>query len=146
MDLLIRDATENDAESVAHLLVELGKSTDPADVPLRLSRLRLAGGSAYLATSRSGEPFGLMTMTLIAGLADPGPIAYITALVITESARRRGVGHALVARAIEWARTRGCVRLTVTSADARSDAHEFYPSCGLAYTGKRFSATLESFG
>jgi GNAT superfamily N-acetyltransferase len=70
-------------------------------------------------------------------------VAYITALVTAAAARGRGVGRALVAEAVEWARREGCVRISVTSAEHRADAHAFYPACGLPYTGRRFGTTLE---
>ena len=49
---------------------------------------------------------------------------------------------ALVEAAEGWAVRAGCVRLTVTSAEHRADAHAFYPACGIPYTGRRFARAL----
>jgi hypothetical protein len=32
--------------------------------------------------------------------------------------------------------------LSVTSAEHRADAHQFYPRCGLPYSGRRFTKNL----
>ena len=72
-----------------------------------------------------------------------GVVAYVTALVTASHARGRGVGRALLASVERWARAAGCTRLTVTSAERRSDAHAFYEACGMPYTGRRFARQLD---
>lgn len=141
----LRPATADDADVVARLLGELGHPADPADVPSRLAALYADGGAAVVALDRD-EPLGLMTLSSHASLHRPGRVAYITALVTTAAARRRGVARTLVDAAKAWARERGCVRIAVTSAERRADAHAFYPACGLPYTGRRFSAELDAPG
>lgn len=138
----LRDATAGDAAVVAALLTELGHPTEMADVPSRLSAVTSEGGAVILAVDAHDHALGLMCLARHAVLHSPGPIAYITALVAASAARRRGVGQLLVAAAKEWALQRGCVRLSVTSAERRSDAHAFYPACGLPYTGRRFACAL----
>jgi GNAT superfamily N-acetyltransferase len=141
--ILARLATPADAEAVAALLTERGHPTDGADVPPRLARVLVEGGAAYLATDATGSALGFMSLAAHAVIHAPGPVALITALVTTRAARGRGVGRRLVATAKSWAAERGCVRLTVTSGEHRADAHAFYPACGLAYTGRRFTAAIE---
>lgn len=141
---VLREAGPADAEAIARLLGELGHPTPAADVPRRLAAMRAEGGQALLADDRALGPVGLMTLSSHAALHAAGPVAYITALVTTEAVRGRGVGRALVAAAFDWARRRGCVRLSVTSAERRAGAHAFYPRCGLPYTGRRFSAAIEA--
>jgi GNAT superfamily N-acetyltransferase len=140
----LRNATADDAHAIAELLTELGHPTSAADIPHRLAALLREGGAALLATEPAGTPLGMMSLTRLTPLHASGSVAYITALVTTSAARRRGVGRAFVAAAKEWGRGHGCVRITVTSAERRTDAHAFYPACGLPYTGKRFSATLDT--
>jgi len=138
----VRAATAQDAEAVAALLAELGHPTRAEDVPARLAAVRAEGGLALLAVDDDGRAFGFLSAAHHAVVHAAGPVALITALVVTEAARGRGVGRALVAAAREWARRAGCVRITVTSAEHRADAHAFYPACGMPYTGRRFTATL----
>jgi GNAT superfamily N-acetyltransferase len=71
-----------------------------------------------------------------------GAVAYITALVTTKRWQGRGIGRKLVSAAFRWAEEHGCVRLSMTSAEHRADAHAFYPGCGLPYTGRRFAAPI----
>jgi len=140
--IILRSASARDAETIASHLRELGYPTEPSDVPGRVAEIRARGGEIFLASDRSGAELGLMSLARLSVLHGPGPVAYITALVTSESARRRGVGRTLVEAAKKWATEQGCVRLTVTSAEHRGDAHAFYPSCGLPYTGRRFGVSI----
>lgn len=139
----LRPVTPGDAVAVAALLTELGHPTRASDIAARLSTLEREGGAAIVAVGDDDDPLGLITLARYNSLHSPGPKAHITALVTASTARRRGVGKLLVERAFEWARENGCVRLIVTSAERRTDAHAFYPACGLPYDGRRFALALE---
>jgi GNAT superfamily N-acetyltransferase len=140
--ITVRSATADDSVAIAFLLDSLGYPAAPDAIPDRLRRVSSEGGSAFLAAA-SGRAVGLVTLASHSSLHAPGPVAYITALVVAPEARRLGVGRQLVHTAEGWARSRGCARLSVTSAEHRDDAHAFYPRCGLAYAGRRYSMPLE---
>lgn len=139
----IRNAGPEDSQAIAALLGELGYPSEPADIPDRISGVRGHGGAVMLAVDDNAT-LGLLCLTRHWGLHATGPTAYIMALVISERARRRGVGNALVEYAKQWGLDNGCERIAVTSAEHRDGAHEFYPAVGLPYTGRRFSANLAS--
>ena len=141
MTIIVRPATPEDAAAVASLSEELGHPVPASDVPSRLSRVRGDGGAVILAVDVE-RPVALMCLARLDVMHASGPVAYITALVITEDSRGRGLGRTLVHEAIRWARENGCERISVTSAEYRADAHAFYPRCGLPYTGRRFSAPI----
>ena len=140
----LRDATPADAAAIASLLADLGHDTPSSEIPARLAAVRKADGVVLVAVDEHDHPLGLMSLAKHVTIHAPRPIAYITALVTSSSARRRGVGQLLVAAAKEWAIAHECVRLSVTSAERRSDAHAFYPACGLPYTGRRFAMEIPS--
>jgi GNAT superfamily N-acetyltransferase len=141
MSVVLRDAVATDAREIAEMLTELGHPTTAEEIPDRLAAVIDEGGRVVLAELES-VPVGLLCLARHSALHSPGPIAYITALVTKVAARRVGVGRTLVDEAKRWARSRGCVRLSVTSAERRADAHVFYPACGLPYTGRRFAVSL----
>jgi GNAT superfamily N-acetyltransferase len=141
-DITIRDARPADAFAMAELLSELEHPADARDIAPRLAAVLADRGAVLLAVDEHDQPHGLMSLSRHVALHASGPIAYITALVTSSNARRRGVGHLLVAAAKRWAAEQGCVRLSVTSAERRADAHAFYPACGLPYTGRRFSTPI----
>jgi GNAT superfamily N-acetyltransferase len=138
----IRDVTAGDAAEVAALLSELGYPVPADAIPSRLEQVHDEDGAAFVAIGDAGEALGVIVLAAHAVLHAAGPVAMITALVVSTAARGQGVGRALVDRAKYWARARGCGRLIVTSGEQRADAHAFYPACGLPYTGRRFGVTL----
>jgi len=138
----LRNAEASDAADIAALLDELGYPTDARDIPSRLSAILDEGGAVMLAVDSGGGTLGMMALARHSTLHSPAPVAYIMALVTAASARRRGVGRMLIEAAKSWARANSCNRLTVTSAEHRSDAHAFYPSCGMPHTGRRFATPL----
>jgi GNAT superfamily N-acetyltransferase len=64
-------------------------------------------------------------------------------LVVSASARSRGVGGALLAELISRARAAGCRLLDLDSALHRSDAHRFYIREGLPITAFHFGRMLD---
>jgi GNAT superfamily N-acetyltransferase len=138
----IRSATGDDAEAMAGLLAELGYPTTASALPARLRAVEAEGGAVFLAVDSDGAALGLASVAAHAAIHADTPVGYITALVISAGARGQGVGRAMVSAAEQWARERGCVRLSVTSAEHRADAHAFYPRCGMPYSGRRYTKTL----
>jgi GNAT superfamily N-acetyltransferase len=138
----VRDAVASDADPIAALLVELGHVVSRTDIPSRISAVVNDHGAVLVAVDEADRPLGVISLARHVALHASGPIAYITALVTAGAARRRGVGQLLVETAKRWAREQGCVRLSVTSAERRGDAHAFYPACGMPYTGRRFSMEI----
>ena len=142
IDSVLRDATATDAEVLADLLTELGHETTSAAITERLPAVIAEGGAVIVACVDGGAPVAVMCLARITVLHAGGTVAYITALVTTKRWQGQGIGRQLVSAAFRWAEEHGCVRLTVTSAEHRADAHAFYPRCGLPYTGRRFAAAI----
>ena len=141
MSIHIRPAAPADADAISTLSQELGHPVAASEVPSRLARVQAGGGAVMLGVDEE-RPIALMCLARLDVLHASGPVAYITALVIADGFRGRGVGRTLVREATHWARANGCERISVTSAEHRTDAHAFYPRCGLPHTGRRFSAPI----
>ncbi len=136
------DCAAADLPALRALLVQLGYPTDAAALPGRLARIREAGGRVLVA--REGEAvLGLVALAFLPLVHHEAPLCRMTALVVAEQARGRGVGRRLVAEAERIARERGCERVEVTSADHRAAAHAFYLALGYAEKPKRFVKVLE---
>jgi GNAT superfamily N-acetyltransferase len=140
----IRSATSADADAMARLLGELGYPSAADALPARLEVIESQGSRAFLAVTDDGRAVGLACVAKLETLHAEAPVCYITALVTAQVARGQGVGRLLVSAAEAWAREQRCVRLSVTSAEHRADAHAFYPRCGLPYTGRRFTKSLSA--
>jgi GNAT superfamily N-acetyltransferase len=72
------------------------------------------------------------------------PWALVENVVVAASARRQGVGTALMERALELARSAGCYKVNLISGNERSGAHDFYRSLGFEAVGQGFKVYLDS--
>ena len=68
--------------------------------------------------------------------------AWVPDLIVSEGARRKGVGRALLEEIERRARERGCHRIELESGYNRAEAHHMYPQCGMRDHGKSFSKEL----
>jgi ribosomal protein S18 acetylase RimI-like enzyme len=66
----------------------------------------------------------------------------LSAIVVDELHRRRGIGEALVQEMEREARQRRCSLIFLTTAGRRDDAHAFYERIGFESTGRRFAKSL----
>jgi ribosomal protein S18 acetylase RimI-like enzyme len=129
MVVRIRRARVSDAAQVARLTTLLGYPAAPGDMEPRLAQL-LARDSHFIAVAESSiEIVGWVAVEHRLVL-ESGDRAEIVGLVVSENARRSGVGSALVREGEEWARQRGHRFLYVRSNTARIEAHPFYERLG----------------
>jgi GNAT superfamily N-acetyltransferase len=138
----IRVATADDAAALSDLLGQLGYPCEPSDIPGRLSEMMARPGTVVLIADHQGVAVGVLTVHLFPALHATEPTAWLTAVVVDEKFRGRGVGAALLRYAEEWARQRGAQRVSLTSALRRTRAHEFYKTHGYEQTGVRLAKVL----
>jgi ribosomal protein S18 acetylase RimI-like enzyme len=74
---------------------------------------------------------------MVAGRLLADDIAWLEALWVDPSARRTGVGSALIAAVAAWARERGAARLDLSVTTNNTAAAAFYEDAGFVATGRR---------
>lgn len=129
----IRSARCADADAINELLVQLGYPQDgrAATVARLQNWIDDPACAAYVADAE-GDLRGVIAVHVCPFFEREGAWGRITALVVSDRARGRGVGSLLVAAAESFATGHGCVRMEVTSGDHRSAAHLFYQRRGYA--------------
>jgi len=142
--LEIRLATAEDAPALGRLLTQLGYPTEAEEIPDRLEKLYARPGTIALAAVVGGRVVGCVTVHLFQALHTSEPTAWLTAVVVDEDVRGKGVGSALVRRAEEWAIQHGAHRISLTSALRRKEAHEFYKARDYQHTGVRMTKIFTS--
>jgi GNAT superfamily N-acetyltransferase len=138
----VRPARLLDATAIAPLLGELGYPAAAPDVMARLERLLARGDGGVLVAEIGDKTVGLATYQIIDLLERARPQCRITALVVREGERRRGVASALIEAVESAARERGCFRLEVTTRPKRSDALGLYAALGFHERPYRLVKTL----
>ncbi|MGH7338439.1 MAG: GNAT family N-acetyltransferase [Myxococcota bacterium] len=143
----MRTATTEDFDAVAGLLAELGR---PAilggideDEHRRLFAAYLARDAAVaLVAERDGMVVGFCDLEFRQRLHFLTPQAWIPDLIVAEAERSKGAGAALLERAEQLARDRGCWGMGLESAMWRERAHAFYEREGWTKGGYAFSRPL----
>jgi GNAT superfamily N-acetyltransferase len=143
VSLRIRDARREDSAALADLLGQLGYPTDEAGVRQRMVRLSRSDADRLFVAEDHDRVLGFAGLHVSPSLEYDGDAGKVSAIVVDENARRRGIGRALMDAVETEARSRGCVLLFLTTAERRADAHEFYRRLGLEETGRRFAKPLD---
>ena len=139
---VIRKVRRGDAAAVAGLLGELGYPCTPAEAAGRLARLGRRSDEVFAALD-GRRVVGLVAIHLCHMLHTENAWCRVTALVVTESHRRRGVGDALLSHAEQCAMAGGAWAVELTCNARRKDAHDFYTRRGYAERRKRFFKALQ---
>ena len=138
----IRPIEEGDFEAVARLLAELGRPapTDQTLAALRrtyIEHLRRPNTRSLLAVL-DGVPAGFLSFELREPFAMPAVQAWIPDLIVTEHARGRGIGAALMNAAVSEARANQAYALVLESGHQRAAAHRLYERAGMQDVGSYY--------
>jgi GNAT superfamily N-acetyltransferase len=140
--ITVRDARDDDAEALAALLAELGYPVAAGEVPARVARFQSRGNGRVLIAEVEGQIAAFAALELTFPIHHAAPVAHLSAFAVAARARRQGIGRALLAHVQDAAHAAGCLRLVVTSADHRADAHAFYLAAGWRAYGRKFTTEL----
>jgi GNAT superfamily N-acetyltransferase len=143
----VRLAAPGDWPAVAALLADLGRppalgTEEEADLRQVFERYLERPDAVALVAEAGGEVVGFCDLEFRVRLNFTAPQGWIPDLVVSERSRSQGVGAALLARAEELARERGCWGLSLESATWRERAHTFYLREGWTDSGKSFTKVL----
>jgi len=144
--IVVRPMVAGDFAVASRLLSELGR---PAVTPESIEQARsvfarhvASDGTASLVAERGGRVIGLLSLHFRERLSQPTVEAWIPDFVVAAEEQGRGAAKALMDRAVELARARGCYRLVLESHYHRQRAYRFYDREGFADVGKCFSLPL----
>jgi GNAT superfamily N-acetyltransferase len=142
-------AAPHEAEAVAGLLVDfrdhLGHSW-PSDDSFLESVQRLIGREDtefwLAATDHGAPPVGVCQLRFRHCVWTAAEDCWLEDLFVRGEARRRGVGRALVGRALDRARERGCRRVELDTSEDNAGAVGLYESFGFSTSSKGSSLDL----
>jgi GNAT superfamily N-acetyltransferase len=132
-------AEAGEADAVARLLIgfrdHYGRSEPPDEAFHEgVARLIEDPGAEYLlaAASEGAEPAGVCQLRYRHSLWTATEDCWLEDLFVEDAARRAGLGEALVACAIERARSRGCGRIELDVSQSNRAAWALYERMGFS--------------
>jgi ribosomal protein S18 acetylase RimI-like enzyme len=139
---LLRQAMPEDGFGLSELLGTLGYPCPPEEASQRVIDLRGDDNQSLLVADDRGILVGFVCCDLSYYLPLGALTCRITALAVDPKAQRRGVGRLLLREAEALARNAGAVRIELTSAAHREEAHAFYRACNYQDGALRFVKRL----
>lgn len=138
--MIVREATTADAAHLVPLVAELGYRGSVDELVGCLERYAVTDGSWAHVVELEGTLIGAAAYHITPYFHRPGGSLRVTALVVSEKFRRRGVGKRLLENATDLALKNGCDKIELTSGGHRAnEAHRFYDRMGFQrYDGIRY--------
>ena len=132
--LHVRRATIADLDALAPLFdayrVFYGKASDLAAARAFLHARIRSGESTVFVALLSEDAVGFTQLYPGFSSVSMAPIQVLNDLFVSDAGRRQGVGAALLAAAIDFARAAGSVRLALSTARTNIAAQALYESTG----------------
>ena len=132
-----------DFEATTRLLAELGR---PAPSDERLPALRRtyaqhvkSPDTGSMLALLEGRPAGFISLEFRHPFFTTAPQAWISDLVVTEAARGRDIGAALLDAAFAEAMRRGAYAAALESGHQRGVAHRLYAAAGMSDVGSFYT-------
>ncbi|MDX1596643.1 MAG: GNAT family N-acetyltransferase [Nitrosopumilaceae archaeon] len=147
MNVIIRDAIDDDIPSILELLYELGRPEplDEKEITIFKSKIReyFSDTSKMIFVAEyDSKIVGLVSIIFLRRLNHAKYEMYIPELVVKKELRYSGIGKALVAKCIEIGKKKNCYRIRLESGNERKESHKFYRALGFSQSGLSFSKNL----
>jgi GNAT superfamily N-acetyltransferase len=137
---IVECVNSDDWRSAWRIIGQLRSGLSEAEYLSRLEAARPQGYRLFLL-EQDGRQVGAIGWRIVNDLAS-GRSLYVDDLVVDESIRSQGHGHALIEFAREKAKAEGCNAIRLSSNLQRIRAHAFYEREGFDRRGYSFFADL----
>jgi GNAT superfamily N-acetyltransferase len=145
MTLDVRSAEIRDIPVLCSLIGQLTGHTVTFDtMENRLKFIAESPFDSLYVCHENGVVLGLLAFRIRENIEDVSRYGEVSAVVVDEHARRKGVGRFLMDFAERLAVEEGCIGTWLVSGFGREEeAHHFYKSIGYEITGYRFVRRLD---
>tara|TARA_B100000676_G_scaffold302804_1_gene352348 strand:+ start:206 stop:670 length:465 start_codon:yes stop_codon:yes gene_type:complete len=132
MDIMLRPSTSNDAPALEKLFVQLGYDIDRVEIQKKITILAGMPGAHAVVAEIEAQVVGFISLHILHWPHVINPVSRVTALVIDEKWRGKGVGSKMISHVEKLAISDGCSLMEVTSAAHRAEGgtHTFYQQLG----------------
>ncbi|MBN1813181.1 MAG: GNAT family N-acetyltransferase [Anaerolineae bacterium] len=136
-DIIIREAIEDDLDGLLDLYAHLSPNDAPSPPRARVVELWqeiIANPMlTYFVAEQEGQLVCSCNLTIVPNLTRGArPFGVIENVITHPDFRRRGVGKAILDRAIETAKQAGCYKVMLLSGTSRKEAHALYEKVGFS--------------
>jgi GNAT superfamily N-acetyltransferase len=121
----VRVANSDDVPALCDLTSQLGYVVSRSEMARRLVPFLTREDHCVFVAVEAGRVVGMVNGGLKHDLCYPDMVELMS-LVVSEGARGKGVGKALVAELEAWARGKDVTIVKLGSRETRKDAHRFY--------------------
>lgn len=128
----VRVLTAADIRGLCDLIAQwdLDAPPIPEQIAARLDRIRAnLNAEVFVAVDGADTPLGYLYVGERSFLATE-PVAEIVSFLVDKNHRGTGIGKKLLARAQEWARSKGFSRIELSCRLELKESHHFYESMG----------------
>ena len=133
MKVALRPMSENDAEDVSRLSMQLGYPISVEETRLSISAVCNSVNDIGIVALYENRIMGWMQLTKTLRI-ESGTFGEITGLVVDEQHRGAGIGRQLIDFARSWCNENGYKALVVRCNIKREQSHKFYLSTGFKQT------------
>ncbi|WP_241671273.1 GNAT family N-acetyltransferase [Dankookia rubra] len=141
-DIIIRPATDGDL----HGMLELYRHLNPDDPPVGpaaaaapWSSLLRSGLTTVLVAEENGRLVSSCTLVMVPNLTRGGMSYALVENVVTHAGhRRRGLGHRVLAAALDAAWAANCYKVMLATGSTQEATLRFYETAGFERGGKTF--------
>lgn len=125
---IITEADQALQEAFQQLVPQLTRNNPPPSLDHLKALVRDAASTLMIARDEGGGIIGALTLAIYR--VPTGVRSVIEDVIVDDSARGRGIGGALMKRAIELAREKGAGSIALTSNPLRESANRLYLRMG----------------
>lgn len=147
MNIAIREAAENDLNSILKILSQL-EMDDGKEISLEKAKDTFHKMGKYpffkvFVAVLDGEVVGTFELLIMDNLAHQAlPSGIIEDVAVARARQGQGIGKEMMSHAVKICREMGCYKVALSSHLKRHDAHRFYESLGFQKHGFSFYVDL----
>lgn len=131
--MLIEPINQSNLKELTNLFLEMFPETDYAE-EFRIFEKSIGSANEICFLAKDGNQYkGFIHITLRSDYvegSEVSPTAYVEALYVKPSFRRKGIAEALIKRAEQWAVSKNCFTLASDTAITNSDSIDFHRNVG----------------
>ena len=141
-NLVIRRARVADGAALAKLLSELGYHCTQDFARKRIRALSGKATDRIFVAVEKQVVTAFISCHILPMIHQRGFLCRVTAICVLPEWRARGIGKLLMETVEDFARSRDCVKIEITSGKYRKSAHKFYRRSGYRTASARFVKEL----